>query len=78
MCDDYNRRVDDAHSKMVWTHPAMDTWYRNARGRVVTNSPWRLIDYWQMTREVNLTDYDLEPIGDEVPEEAVAGHLPSS
>ena len=78
VCDDYNRRVDDAHSKMVWTHPAMDTWYRNARGRVVTNSPWRLIDYWQMTREVNLTDYDLEPIGDEVPEEAVAGHLPSS
>jgi 4-hydroxyacetophenone monooxygenase len=60
VCDEYNRRVDDAHSRMVWTHPAMDTWYRNARGRVVTNSPWRLIDYWQMTRAVNLTDYDLE------------------
>ncbi len=73
VCEEYNRRVDEAHSKMVWTHPAMDTWYRNARGRVVTNSPWRLIDYWKMTREVNLKDYDLEPIGTVAPKEAVAG-----
>ncbi|NIB31721.1 hypothetical protein HBB16_08205 [Pseudonocardia sp. MCCB 268] len=28
------------------THPGMSTWYRNAAGRVVTNTPWRLIDYW--------------------------------
>ncbi|HYH49983.1 MAG TPA: NAD(P)/FAD-dependent oxidoreductase, partial [Acidimicrobiia bacterium] len=71
VCDEYNRRVDEAHCKMVWTHPAMETWYRNARGRVVTNSPWRLIDYWKMTREVNLTDYDLESMADEAPKEAV-------
>jgi 4-hydroxyacetophenone monooxygenase len=78
VCDEYNQRVDEAHSKMVWTHPAMETWYRNARGRVVTNSPWRLIDYWKMTREVNLTDYDLEPVVDEAPKEAVAGPLPAT
>lgn len=57
VCEDYNRRVDQAHSEMIWTHPGMSTWYRNAAGRVVTNTPWRLIDYWRMTREPNLGDF---------------------
>ena len=48
--EDYVARVDEAHGRMIWTHPAMETWYRNAKGRVVTNSPWRLVDYWSMTR----------------------------
>ena len=37
--DDYNRRVDAAHERMVWTHPAMETYYRNSRGRVVVTTP---------------------------------------
>jgi 4-hydroxyacetophenone monooxygenase len=59
--DEYNERVDQAHSRMVWTHPGMRTYYRNARGRVVTNSPWRFIDYWQMTRQADLGDFVTEP-----------------
>jgi 4-hydroxyacetophenone monooxygenase len=55
--DDYNEKVDDAHAKMIWTHPGMDTWYRNAAGRVVTNAPWRVVDYWKMTHEANLDDF---------------------
>lgn len=78
VCDEYNRKVDEAHSKMVWTHPAMDTWYRNARGRVVTNSPWRLIDYWKMTLEVDLDDYAREPVIADTPEAAVAGPVAST
>ncbi|GAA4551009.1 NAD(P)/FAD-dependent oxidoreductase [Pseudonocardia xishanensis] len=54
---DYVARVDEAHGKMVWTHPGMGIWYRNAAGRVVTNSPWRLVDYWAMTREVDPAAY---------------------
>lgn len=61
VCDDYVARVDAAHEKMIWTHPGMSTWYRNAAGRVVTNSPWRLIDYWAMTREPTLDDYVSTP-----------------
>jgi 4-hydroxyacetophenone monooxygenase len=41
----------------------MDTWYRNAAGRIVTNSPWRVVDYWKLTREVELGDFVLEPAG---------------
>jgi 4-hydroxyacetophenone monooxygenase len=59
--EDYNRRVDEAHEKMVWTHPGMDTYYRNSRGRVVVNTPWRVVDYWRMTRKANLDDYVVEP-----------------
>jgi 4-hydroxyacetophenone monooxygenase len=58
--DEYNARVDAAHDRMIWTHPGMDTWYRNAKGRVVTNSPWRVVDYWQMTRTARLEDYHVE------------------
>jgi 4-hydroxyacetophenone monooxygenase len=58
--DEYNRRVDQAHSQMVWAHPGMRTYYRNARGRVVTNSPWRFIDYWLMTRRADLADFVTE------------------
>jgi 4-hydroxyacetophenone monooxygenase len=54
---DYNDRVDAAHDRMIWTHQGMDTWYRNAQGRVVTNTPWRLLDYWKMTRRPNLDDF---------------------
>jgi 4-hydroxyacetophenone monooxygenase len=55
--DAYNQRVDAAHEKMIWTHGGMNTWYRNKRGRVTTNSPWRIIDYWAMTRTLNKDDY---------------------
>ena len=57
VCDAYNDRVDTAHANMIWTHPGMDTWYRNAAGRIVTNTPWRLVDYWAMTHEPDLHDF---------------------
>ena len=56
---DYNERLDAAHAGMIWTHPGMDTWYRNEHGRVVSIMPWRLVDYWDMTREPDLDDYHL-------------------
>jgi 4-hydroxyacetophenone monooxygenase len=57
VCDEYNARLDAAHERMVWTHPGMDTWYRNAKGRVVTNMPWRVVDYWTMTQHADLDDF---------------------
>jgi 4-hydroxyacetophenone monooxygenase len=55
--DEYNRRVDAAHEKMVWTHDGMDTYYRNSRGRVVVNNPFRMMDVWEWTEHANLDDY---------------------
>jgi 4-hydroxyacetophenone monooxygenase len=62
--DDYNDRVDEAHEHMVWTHPGMSSYYRNDRGRIVVNSPYRNVDYFEWTREANLDEYITEPVRD--------------
>ncbi|WP_226369816.1 flavin-containing monooxygenase [Pseudonocardia oceani] len=62
--DDYVAKVDAAHDRMVWSHPGMSTYYRNSAGRVVTNTPWRVIDYWDMTRTADLADFHVEPARD--------------
>jgi len=46
---------------MVWSHRGVHNWYQNARGVVVTTSPWRLVDYWRWTREPDLADYESLP-----------------
>lgn len=55
--DDYNARVDKAHNNMVWTHPGMDVYYRNSRGRVVVNNPFKIVDYWHFVQHADLNDY---------------------
>ena len=57
VCEQYNDTMADMHSRMVWTHPGTSTYYRNSRGRVIANSPWRTTDFWAMTRSADLNDY---------------------
>ena len=59
--DDYNAHVEAAHENMVWTHPGMQTYYRNRLGRVTVNFPYRNVDLFEMTREAKLDEYELEP-----------------
>ena len=59
--DTYNEGIDRAHERMVWTHPGMETYYRNARGRVVVNYPYRNVDLFAMTRRADLTEFVTEP-----------------
>jgi len=55
--DAFNERCDAAHEKMVWAHAGVDNWYKNGKGRVFANSPWRLVDYWAMTEAPDPDDY---------------------
>ncbi|MAT05172.1 MAG: monooxygenase [Acidimicrobiaceae bacterium] len=57
--DRYNEAIDQAHERMVWTHPGMQTYYRNSRGRVVVNLPYRNVDFWHMTRHANVDDFEV-------------------
>lgn len=59
--EEYNRLVDAEHAELVWTHPGVKNWYRNKDGRVVTNSPWRLCHYRNLTAAFDPADYDIEP-----------------
>jgi 4-hydroxyacetophenone monooxygenase len=59
--DEYNRRVDEAHGRMVWTHPGVSNWYKNDSGRVVNLAPWRIVDFWKMTAALNPDDFIFSP-----------------
>jgi 4-hydroxyacetophenone monooxygenase len=55
--DAYNQRLDAQHERMIWRHPRVRSYYNNRAGRVITNVPWRLLDYWRMTRAPDLADF---------------------
>jgi 4-hydroxyacetophenone monooxygenase len=55
--DAYNLRVDAEHEKLVWRHPRVHSYYNNSQGRVTTNVPWRLFEYWRLTRAPDLSDF---------------------
>ncbi|KJS20606.1 MAG: hypothetical protein VR78_01045 [Hoeflea sp. BRH_c9] len=55
----YNARMDEELKSFVWSHPSVRSWYRNATGRITINQPWRLVDYWEMTRRPDPADYSL-------------------
>jgi len=55
----YNEAVDARHAGMIWTYGGVTTWYKNSKGRVVTNAPWSMREYWELTRTVDLDAYTL-------------------
>lgn len=55
--DEYNRRIDEMHARMVWAHPDVSNWYKNSKGRVVALGPWRIVDFWKMTLAMNPDDF---------------------
>ena len=54
---DFVDRLDTEHAQMIWMHPGLQTYYRNAKGRVFSLLPWRVVDYWHMARHVNRDHY---------------------
>lgn len=57
----YNTKIDAENEQLIWTHPGMTNWYRNAAGRVVSTIPFRGVDFWEMTRHPNFEDYVTTP-----------------
>ncbi len=59
--DNYIDKVNSIHENMVWTHPGVSSYYRNSTGRVVVNSPYRNVDFFKLTRHVDMDDFVTEP-----------------
>ena len=59
VCDDYNRRNQARLKTMVYTHPKVVSYYKNAAGAVPTLYGFRIVDYWKWTRTPNPSDYEL-------------------
>jgi 4-hydroxyacetophenone monooxygenase len=58
--DDFNRRLREIHAGMIWEHSSIKTsFYQNSKGHATLLWPWRILDYWQWTRQPQLTDYNI-------------------
>jgi 4-hydroxyacetophenone monooxygenase len=55
--DETNERLQEALAGMIWSHPGMDSGYKNMAERVTTTSPWHLPDYWKWTQSPDPQDY---------------------
>lgn len=55
--DAYNVRVDEVNAGTAWGHGGVNNWYKNSEGRVTANLPFRIIDYWKMTKQLDPEDY---------------------
>ncbi|UIX31974.1 flavin-containing monooxygenase [Streptomyces sp. GQFP] len=53
----FNEELDRALARSIWSHPGMNTYYRNAKGRIVTNVPWTNAEYWHRTLEPAPDDF---------------------
>ncbi|BBX02442.1 4-hydroxyacetophenone monooxygenase [Mycolicibacterium moriokaense] len=55
---DWHQRSQDEMSRMVWSQPTIKhSFFKNSFGEIHTLSPWRLVDYWSWTRELNPDDF---------------------
>jgi 4-hydroxyacetophenone monooxygenase len=57
--DAYNARIDEGNRGMAWGVSGVNTWYKNAKGRITQNWPFTLLEYWEQTRTPDPTDYEL-------------------
>jgi 4-hydroxyacetophenone monooxygenase len=56
--DAYNQEVDAENLRMVWGVADVNSWYKNAKGRVAQNWPFPLVEYWKRTHAIDPADYE--------------------
>ncbi|MGV0602904.1 4-hydroxyacetophenone monooxygenase, partial [Mycolicibacterium pulveris] len=55
---DWHQRSQAEMRTLVWSQPTIKhSYFKNSLGEVHTLSPWRLVDYWNWTREPDPTDF---------------------
>ncbi|UXA19458.1 NAD(P)/FAD-dependent oxidoreductase [Mycobacterium sp. SMC-4] len=59
VCADYNRRNQARLKTMVYTHPNVVSYYKNAAGDVPSLYGFRIVDYWKWTRRPDPDDYEM-------------------
>jgi 4-hydroxyacetophenone monooxygenase len=57
--DRFNEIVDAQNQRMAWGWSTVNSWYKNAHGRVAQNWPFTLLEYWERTRQPDPHDYEL-------------------
>jgi 4-hydroxyacetophenone monooxygenase len=44
---------------MIWTHPKAESYYNNSKRRVYLSWPYRLVDYWNVTRKPDMEQFKI-------------------
>jgi 4-hydroxyacetophenone monooxygenase len=55
----YNAWIDETNAQMAWGATTVNSWYRNAAGRVTQNWPGTLLEFWEQTRAPDPAQYEL-------------------
>ena len=50
---------DEGNARMAWGTSTVNSWYKNAAGRVTQNWPFTLLEFWERTRQPDPADYEL-------------------
>ena len=53
----YNEMIDARNKQMAWGASDVNSWYKNAEGRITQNWPGSLVEFWQQCRDFNPEDY---------------------
>ncbi len=58
--EDWHERTQREIKTLVWSQPSIKhSFFKNSLGEIHGLSPWRLVDYWTWTKDLDLTDYVL-------------------
>ena len=57
--DDYNARMDEAMTGILWEKEGQGGYYTNEHGRAGVNMPWRTDVYFEMVRRPDLNEFEL-------------------
>ena len=55
----WNNRVEQQMKQMIWSHPRAKSYYLNSAGRNIISCPFRLADYWKMTRHPDASELQM-------------------
>ena len=57
--DRYNEWIDAGNKRMAWGVSQVSSWYKTNGGRVAQNWPYSLLEYWEQTRDIDETDFEV-------------------
>jgi 4-hydroxyacetophenone monooxygenase len=56
--EDWHRRHQEEMSMLVWSQPSIEhSYFKNSAGEIHTVMPFRVVDYWHWTRQMDPADY---------------------
>ncbi len=58
----FNDELDKQIDRTVWVTPGVSNWFQNSQGRIVTNWPWSLQNYWERTSRFEPADFRLRKV----------------